>query len=87
METERGDIVEEEKEIKDLRKNYFEKLLNLEGVQEQDEELAQIVEVEEISWNEVEIVLKSIKNIESAGPDELMVDMIKALGVQLGYIG
>lgn len=83
MEAEDGEIIEQEGAIKELWKNYFERLLNSNDDQENEKvNLGEIrlMEMKEISWIEVENALKKMKSNKSAGPDELTTDMIKVLG-------
>ena len=84
MEDKNGNWVENGWAIKTLCKNYFETLLNS-GLNDQDrvEERDKIRfgQFEEITGEEVEMTLKTMKNGKSAGPDEVTTEMLKILGL------
>lgn len=83
MEDENGRLVENGEDIRNLWRDYFKDLLNSGLRRDESEELRndnKLVELEEMTWNEIENAVKGMKNNKSAGPDEVTVDMIKALG-------
>ena len=78
---EQGRVLYDEMDIKQRWKNYFELLLNVENPR-QVVEYGQPndVEVEDIGRQEVKDAIKKMKNEKAVGPDEIPVEVWKALG-------
>ena len=81
MKSQDGDVLSDEKEIKERWRSYFEKLLNEETPRTFFEVGAQNEGVTSmVRRDEVKKALKKMKNGKATGPDEIPVEMWKALG-------
>ena len=70
---ENGNILSEDREVKERWRNYFNTLLNTENTRE---ELATVSSspIQDLETTEVEYQLERMKNNKSIGPDELPIE-------------